>query len=451
PIPQQPYIPPPRDDSDRLFQPMFDEYFNPIIIAVSLVPVAVAPRVVDLADSPMSTSIDQDAPSTKSPKTPHFHDDPLYESLYEDSTSQGSSSNMRPIHTPFESLGRWTKDHPIANVIGDPSRSVSTKKQLQTDSMWCYFDAFLTLVKPKNFKQTITELSWIDAMQEEIHEFKRLQGFKQKEGIDFEESFTSLARIEAICNFVANATNKNMTIFQMDVKTAFLNGKLKEEVYVSQLEGFVDQDNQLHVYKLKNALYGLNKHHVLDVNDGADVILFRIINFSKSQSDSVDTPMVEKSKVDEDLQGKPVDATLYRGMIESLMYLTSSRPDLIYAVCLCTRYQAKPTKKHLNALTDYGFQFNKILLYRDNKSAIDLCCNNVQHSRAKHINVLYPFIKEQVENGIVKLYFVRMEYQLADIFTKPLPRERFNFLIEKLGMRSMSPKTLKRLTEQENE
>ncbi|GJV69484.1 hypothetical protein Tco_1484993 [Tanacetum coccineum] len=102
-------------------------------------------------------------------------------------------------------------------------------------------------------------------------------------------------------------------------------------------------------------------------------------------------------------------------------------------------------------LTNYGFQFNKISLYCDNKSLIALCCNNVQHSRAKHIDVRYHFIKEQVENGIVKLYFVRTEHQLADIFTKPLPRERFNFLIEKLGMRSMSLETLKRLTEEEDE
>ncbi|GJX92015.1 hypothetical protein Tco_0345341 [Tanacetum coccineum] len=170
-IPQQPCNPPPRDDWEHLFQPMFDEYFNPPTIAVFPVPVANAPRAVDLADSPVSTLIDQDAPSTsipstqdqehspiisqgfeESPKTPHFHDDPLHESLHEDSTSQGSSSNVRPIHTPFESLGRWTKDHPIANVIGDPSRSVSTRKQLQTDAMWCYFDAFLTSVEPKNFK-----------------------------------------------------------------------------------------------------------------------------------------------------------------------------------------------------------------------------------------------------------------------------------------------------------
>ncbi|GJS40510.1 retrovirus-related pol polyprotein from transposon TNT 1-94 [Tanacetum coccineum] len=200
PFLQQPCNPPPRDDWDRLFQHMFDEYFNPPTIVVSLVLVAAAPKVVDLADSPVSTSINQDAPSTKSLKTPHFHNDPLHESLHEDSTSQGSSSNVKLIHTPFESLGRWTKDHPIANVIKDPSRSVSTRKKLQTDAI-----------------------------------------------------------IEAIRIFIANAGNKNMMIFQMDVKTAFLNGELKEEVYVSQAEGFVDQDNPSHVYKLKKALYSLKQ------------------------------------------------------------------------------------------------------------------------------------------------------------------------------------------------
>ncbi|GJX74463.1 hypothetical protein Tco_0313058 [Tanacetum coccineum] len=102
-------------------------------------------------------------------------------------------------------------------------------------------------------------------------------------------------------------------------------------------------------------------------------------------------------------------------------------------------------------LTNYGFTFNEIPLYYYIKSAIALCYNNVQHSRAKHIDVRYHFIKEQVENGIVELYFVRAEYQLANIFTKPLLRERFNFLMEKLGMRSMSPDTLKRLTEDVNE
>ncbi|GJY27152.1 retrovirus-related pol polyprotein from transposon TNT 1-94 [Tanacetum coccineum] len=443
----------------------------------------------------------------------------------------------------------------------------------------------------------MTEPSWIDAMQEEIHEFQRLevfgnwcraviinvfliklkwiykvktdefggvlknkarlvaQGFRQEEGIDFEESFAPVARIEAIRIFVANAAHKNMTIYQMDVKTAFLNGELKEEVYVSQPEGFVDQDNPSHVYKLKKALYGLKQaprawydmlssflisqqfskgavdptlftrqagNDLLLVQIYVDDIIFAstniamcnefanqmttkfkmsmmgqmsfflglqisqsprgiFINQSKYASeivkkygmltsDSVDTPMVEKSKLDEDLQGTPIDATLYRGMIGSLMYLTSSRPDLIYAVCLCARimrvsgttygstsgsaqflgdklvsWSSKKQKctaissteaEYIalsgccaqilwmrSQLTDYGFQFNKIPLYCDNKSAIALCCNNVQHSRAKHIDVRYHFIKEQVENGIVELYFVRTEYQLADIFHKPCQRK----------------------------
>nr|GEU80696.1 retrovirus-related Pol polyprotein from transposon TNT 1-94 [Tanacetum cinerariifolium] len=386
-ISQQPCIPPNRDDWDHLFQPMFNEYFNPLTIAVSLVPVVATPRVVDLADSPVSTSIDQDASSTQdqehfpiisqcfeeSPKTPHFRDDPLLESLHEDSTSQGSSSYVRLIHTPFESLGRRTKDHLMANVINDPSRSISTRKQLQINAMWCYFDAFLTSVEPKNFKQAMTKPLWIDAMQEEIHEFERLQVwelvpcpggvmlikhkwiYKVKTDEFGGESFASVARIEAICIFVENVAHKNMTIFQIDVKMAFLNGELKEEVYISQPEGFVDQDNPSHVYKLKKTLYGfkqaprawysmlssflISQHFSkgLQISQSPRGIFinqskydFDIVKkYGMLSSDSVDIHLVEKSKLDEDLQGKPIDATLYRAMIGSLIHLTSSRPTLL--------------------------------------------------------------------------------------------------------------------------
>nr|GFA10211.1 retrovirus-related Pol polyprotein from transposon TNT 1-94 [Tanacetum cinerariifolium] len=169
----------------------------------------------------------------ESPKTPTFHDDPLNESPREDSTSQGSSSNDRQIHTLFEHLERWTKDHLITNTIDDLSLFVSIRKQLETNVVWCYSDAFLTSVKPKNFKQAMIEPSWIDAIQED--------------GIDSEESFAPVARIETIHIFVANVAHKNMTIYQMDVKTAFSNGDLKEE------------DNPSHVYKLKKALYGLKQ------------------------------------------------------------------------------------------------------------------------------------------------------------------------------------------------
>nr|GEY24523.1 uncharacterized mitochondrial protein AtMg00810-like [Tanacetum cinerariifolium] len=171
-VSQQPCIPPNRDDWDHLFQHMFDEYFTPPSTAVSPVQVVAASRAIDLANSPVSTLIDQDAPLT------------IYESVHKNSTSQGSSSNVRPTHTLFKHLGRWTKDHPGANVIGDPSRSISMRKQLQTDAMWCSFDAFLTSLEPNNFKQAMIELSWIDAMQEEIHEFERLQAKPTKKNLN---------------------------------------------------------------------------------------------------------------------------------------------------------------------------------------------------------------------------------------------------------------------------
>ncbi|GJX97716.1 hypothetical protein Tco_0353514 [Tanacetum coccineum] len=165
--------------------------------------------------------------------------------------------------------------------------------------------------------------------------------------------------------------------------------------------------------------------------------------------------MVEKSKLDEDTQGKAVDPTHYRGMVDTLMYLTSSRPDLDsgialtafadvdHAGCHDTRRSTSGILRMRSQLTDYGLGFKKILLYCDNKSAIALCCNNVQHSRSKHIDIRYHFIKEQVENGVVELYFVKTEYLLADIFTKALCRERIEFLIDKLGIRIFTPESNK--------
>ncbi|GJZ55903.1 copia protein [Tanacetum coccineum] len=243
----------------------------------------------------------------------------------------------------------------------------------------------------------------------------------------------------------------------MDVKTAFLNGELKEDVYVSQPEEFVDQDNPSHVYKLKKALYGLKQ---------APRAWFDMLSsFLISQHFS-------KVYLCDQYQAKPTEKHLHavkrifrylKGTIHlGFWYLKdtgislTAYSDADHAGCQDTRRSTSRSAQFLgdklmrSQLTDYGFQFNKIPLYYDNKSAIALCCNNVQQSRAKHIDERYHFIKEQVENRIVELYFVRTEYQLADIFTKPLPRERFEFLIEKLSMKNMSPETLKSLAEEED-
>nr|GEV05029.1 hypothetical protein [Tanacetum cinerariifolium] len=268
---QQPCNLPPIDDWDRLFQPMFDEYLDPPTVDVSPVQVVVAPRVVDLADSRVSTIIDQDAPSTK----------------------------------------------------------------------------------PKNFKQAMTEPSWINAMQEEIHEFERLQVWELVSCPNkvmliklkwlFKVKTDKLARIEAIRIFVANAANKNMTIFQMGVKTAFLNEELKEECSGSNTLDMESKKQLIAGVQISQSYRGI----FLNQSKYASKIIKK---YGMLTSDSIDTPMVEKSKLDEDLPRKPVDAKLYSGMIGCLMYLTSSRPDLIYVVCLCARYQEKPTKKHLNAV-----------------------------------------------------------------------------------------------------
>ncbi|GJU82578.1 retrovirus-related pol polyprotein from transposon TNT 1-94 [Tanacetum coccineum] len=247
---------------------MFDEFSNPPPSVISLVHAAAARRPADLTGSSVSTSLKQDTQSTSTSSTNEqdqsptisqvvaeqientHSDDPCHETLHEHSVSQGADL----YHTSFELLGRWTKNHPLTNVIGNPSRSVSIRKKLQTDAMWYYFDAFLTSVEQNYFKEAMTEPSWIDAMQEEIYEFKRLQvwelvpcpnhvmliklnwiykvkkdeyggvlknkarlvapRFRQEEGIDFEESFAPVSRIEVIGIFIANKANKNMTIYQ---------------------------------------------------------------------------------------------------------------------------------------------------------------------------------------------------------------------------------------------
>ncbi|GJT11025.1 retrovirus-related pol polyprotein from transposon TNT 1-94 [Tanacetum coccineum] len=629
PPPSTPFVPPSRSDWDLLFQPMFDESLNPPPYVdlqapevIAPIPEVVAPEHAVSTGSPSSTTVDQDAPSP--------------------SNSHTTQETQTPI---------------ISHNVEEDNHDIEVA-HMGNDS---YF------VEPKNYKDALTQACWIEAMQEELHEFKRLEvwelvpppdkafvitlkwiykvkldelggilknkarlvarGYRQEEGIDFEESFAPVARLEAIRIFLAFAAHMNMVVYQMDVKTAFLNGNLWEEVYVSQPDGFVDPERPNYVYKLKKALYGLKQaprawydmlSSFLISNDfskgsvdptlfirreGKELLLVQIyvddiifaastpelcdlfakimcskfkmsmmgkisfflglqisqsprgifINQSKyaleslkkygfESCDPVDTPMVEKSKLDEDKEGKAVDPSHYRGMIGTLLYLTASRPDLQFAICMCARYQARPTEKHLNAvkrifrylkgtvhrglwypkdssialtafadadhagcqdtrrstsgsiqllgdrlvswsskrqksaaissteaeyialsgccaqvlwmrsqLTDYGFGFNKIPMYCDNKSAIALCCNNVQHSRSKHIDIRFHFIKEHVENGVIELYFVNTEYQLADIFTKALGRERIEFLINKLGMRSFTPETLKKLADDVDE
>nr|GEX91994.1 hypothetical protein [Tanacetum cinerariifolium] len=300
--PSTSYVPPSRNDWDLLFQLMFDELLNPPPSVVNQAPDVIAPIAevipqvdADSTGSPFSTTVDQDAPSPSKSHTTteiqslvipqdvgddnldmevaHMGNDPLLGVPIPEVTSAQSSSTaspqsiVQPNHPMTHHNSKWTKDHPLNNIIGQLSRPVSTRLQLHEQALFCYYDAFITSVEPKTYKETLAQSCWIEAIQEELSEFERLEnkarlvtrGYRQEEGIDFEELFAPVARLEAIRIFLAYAAHKNMVVYQMDVKTAFLNGNLREEVYVSQPDGFVDPDNPNHVYKLKKALYGLKQ------------------------------------------------------------------------------------------------------------------------------------------------------------------------------------------------
>nr|GEX32969.1 retrovirus-related Pol polyprotein from transposon TNT 1-94 [Tanacetum cinerariifolium] len=300
-----PYVPPSRNDWDLLFQLLFDELLTPPP-SVDLQSPEVITLIADTTPETQSSVIPQDVEEDiHDIKVTHMGNDPLFGVPIPEVTSAQSSltvsphTMVQPDHQIPKHNSKWTKDHPLDNIISQLSRPVSTRLQLHEQALFCYYDAFLTSVEPKTYKDALTQSYWIEAMQEELNEFERVtvwelvprpdkvrvitlkwiykvkldklggilknkarlvaRGYRQEEGINFEESFAPVARLEAIQIFLAYAAHKNMIVYHMDVRTMFLNGNLREEVYVSQSDGFADQDNPNHVYKLKKALYGLKQ------------------------------------------------------------------------------------------------------------------------------------------------------------------------------------------------
>nr|GEW64508.1 retrovirus-related Pol polyprotein from transposon TNT 1-94 [Tanacetum cinerariifolium] len=310
PVPAAPYVPLTNKDLNILFQPMFDEYLVPPRVERPVSSAPVVQVLVNSVGTPSSTTIDQDAPSPSV--------SPSYSALQSHSLHQGIAAEST-----------FMKDNHIAPVDNN---------------------TFINVFAPKPSFDASSSGDWIYKVKlDEYGDFLKnkarlvAKGYRQEEGIDFEESFTPVARIKTIHIFITNAASKNMTIYQMDVKTTFLNCELKEEVYVSQPEGFVDPDHLTHVYRLKKALYGL-KQAPRACTEGIFInqskfALEILKKFGMDSCDPIDTPMVDRLKLDEDPLGN---------MVGSLMYLTASRPDHVFAICMCTRYQALPTKKHLN-------------------------------------------------------------------------------------------------------
>ncbi|GJT11086.1 retrovirus-related pol polyprotein from transposon TNT 1-94 [Tanacetum coccineum] len=384
-----PFVPPSRNDWDLLFQPLFDELLNPPSSVDRPAPEVIAPIAEVVAPvpaastgSPSSTTVDQDAPSpsnsqttpeTQSPVIPndveednhdldvaHMNNDPFFGILIPENDSEASSSS---------------------DVIPTVVHTVAPNSEHK--------------LVPRPDKVMVITLKWIykvklDELGGILKNKTRLvaRGYHQEEENDFEKSFAPVARLDAIQIFLTYTAHMNMIVYQMDVKTTFLNDILREEVYVSQLDRFVDQDNPNHVYKLKKALYGLKQaprawYDLLSkFHKVPEASLLK--KYSMESSDPVDTPMVEKSKLDEDTQGKVVDPTHYHGMIGTLMYLIASRPDLTFVVCMCARLLVGHSKQESacdiytvkikyialsgycaqvlwmrSQLTDYGLGFNK--------------------------------------------------------------------------------------------
>ncbi|GKA12191.1 retrovirus-related pol polyprotein from transposon TNT 1-94 [Tanacetum coccineum] len=482
---------------DILFQPLFDKLHTPppnvdlpAPEVIALIVEVVAPEPANSTGSPSSTTVDQDTPSAKDDHdldVAHMNNDPFFGILIPEHDSEASSSSdviPTVVHTatPYSKhVNKWTKDHPLENIIGEPQRPVSTRLQLHEQALFCYYDAFLTSVEPKNYKDALTQACWIEAIGILKNKARFVaRGYRQEEGIDFEESFAPVARIEAIRIFLAFTAHKNMTFYQMDVKMTFLNDFYKGTV-----------DPTLFIRRQGNDIL-LNPRGIF-INQ-SKYALESLKKYGMESSDPVDTPMVKPTekhihaikRIFKYLRG-----TVNRGLWypkDSSIALTAYA-DADHTGCQDTRRSTSgsvqllgdrlvswSSKRQKSAaisstkaeyialsvccaqilwirsqLTDYGIGFNKIPMYCDNKSDIALCCNNVQHSRSKHIDIRFHFIKDQVENGVVELYFVNTEYQLADIFTKALCRERINFLIDKLGMRSFTPDTLKQLADEAEE
>nr|GFC12152.1 retrovirus-related Pol polyprotein from transposon TNT 1-94 [Tanacetum cinerariifolium] len=223
--------------------------------------------VADSTGSPSSTTVDQDAPSLSKYLTTTEIQSSVIPQDVGDENLDMEVAHMRNDPLLGVSIPEVTSAQSSSTASPQSIVPVSTWLQLHEQALFCYYDAFLTFVEPKTYKEVLTQSCWIEAMQEELNEFERLKnkarlvarGYRQEEGIDFEESFAPVARLEAIRIFLAYAAHKNMAVYQMDVKTAFLNGNLREEVYASQPDGFVDPDNPNHAYKLKKALYGLKQ------------------------------------------------------------------------------------------------------------------------------------------------------------------------------------------------
>nr|GEU30776.1 hypothetical protein [Tanacetum cinerariifolium] len=297
------------------------------------------------------------------------------------------------LHSKF-TTNELTKDHPLHKIIGDPKSSVRTRGQLANSCL-------LSSIEPANVAKAVRDADWNKKYESSLVIQNKVRlvavGYSQQEGIDYDETFAPVARIEAIRLFLAYAAHKDFTVFQMDTKTSFLNRVLKEEVYVGQPLGFVSKQYPDHVYVLDKALYGLKQAP----RAWYDVLSQFLIDSGFQKGDKL---------------------VCWSSKKQNCVSISTTESEYVAVSGCCAQVLWMRTQ-----LTDHSFFYDKVPIYCDLKSAITISCNLVQHTRTKDIDVRYHFIKDHVEKGTTELYFVGTEYQLADLFTKSLPEARFKF------------------------
>ncbi|GJZ71672.1 retrovirus-related pol polyprotein from transposon TNT 1-94 [Tanacetum coccineum] len=365
-----------------LFSPLLEEYYNP------------------------THGLAEENNNDQAPNASFLEDEfinPFCTPVQEIGESSSRNIDNTDVHSfqPQSHDFRWTRDHPLEQVRGNPSMPVQTRRQLATDPEMCMFALTVSIVEPKNIKEAMADSAWIEAMQDELHQFDRLKvwelvdkpfgkmiiklkwlwknkkdedqtvirnkarlvakGYAQEEGIDFEESFAPVARLEAVRIFVAHAAHKSFPIYQMDVKTAFLNGPLKEEVYVAQPEGFVDPDHPEKVYLLRKALYGLKQAPRAWYDELSNFLMSKGFTKDVDHAGCLDTRKSTSGGIqflgDKHVSwmSKKQNCTAMSSVEVEYVALSAS-----YAQVMWMRIQ----------LQDYGFNYNKIPLYCDCQSAI---------------------------------------------------------------------------------
>ncbi|GKB47571.1 retrovirus-related pol polyprotein from transposon TNT 1-94, partial [Tanacetum coccineum] len=465
PPPLRPFVPPSRIDRDILFQPLFDELLTPPPSVDHPAPEVVAQinEVVALVSAvstglPSSTTVDKDAPCSSNSQTTPETQPPIIPNNVEEDNHDIEVEHM--YNDPFFGV-------PILEIPSDQSSSSESSYNYQfpqglqfTNKLFfsiTHNDAFLTAVEPKTYKDAWTQSCWIEVMQEDLNEFEHLESL-----------LLPVARLEAIRIFLAFAAHMNMVVYQMDVKIAFLNGKLREEVYVSQPDSFVNLDNPNHVYKLKKALYGLKQaprawYDMLssflisqDFSKGSEdptlfirkgkarnyfwykITIFKIqgifINQSKyaleslkkygfDSCDLVDTPMVEKSKLDEDKEGKSC-----LGGLPNTLYMHQRTFDILKGTVNRGLWYLKDSSIALTTFTDADYDG----------------CQDTRRSTSGSMQ----FLGDRLVSWSSKRH---KSVAISSTEAKYISIERIEFLINRLGMRSFRPETLKLLADEVDE